>query len=327
MSIQFPRFKKKTLTLAYLTSQIELADILKKIKNKKLFQCILKDKVDNIIDQKLINVDTSVGRIIKLSKTKILIGCGNYSIKIVDLTSGICINSFSDCILYISCVTKLSKSQIASGCKDYSIKIWELPKFNCLKTLVGHYYVITTIAKLDDNKIVSGSKDLIILWDLDSGNCLNSITTADIPLEIIKLNNDKILIVFENKGTICQIYDLIKCYFVKTVKKYNSSVYSCAKLSKTGIAVGIDEDKSIIILDFVTGEFLNTLNGLRSIAVSLTKIRKKLLVSGTSGGSITIWNLIGGNCLKTFIGHEEDVLCIFKFSKYQIQIDSNFFSY
>jgi len=67
----FCRFKKKSLKLAYFFSTEELADILKEIKNKKLFQTLLKDDLHcSLYEEKAFKAfNDTVNSIIKLNKS------------------------------------------------------------------------------------------------------------------------------------------------------------------------------------------------------------------------------------------------------------------
>jgi len=59
----------------------------------------------------------------------------------------------------ITCLVKINNSKVASGCGDGSIQIWDLISGNCLNTLTGHIRLINYLEKLSENRIASASQD------------------------------------------------------------------------------------------------------------------------------------------------------------------------
>ena len=130
--ILFSRFKKKTIRLAYGITPEEFIEVLKEIKNKKLRQCAIKDK---LLNNKLVLKSEWIEFLLKLSNTKIVI-IDRYSldIEVWDLLTLKSINTIK-LIEYdiISCLAKLSEAFIATGGSE--IKIWNVNSSTYFKTL------------------------------------------------------------------------------------------------------------------------------------------------------------------------------------------------
>ena len=57
---------------------------------------------------------------------------------------------------------------------------------------------------------------------------------------------------------------------------------------------------------------VDSLDGHTKPPLCMVKLSSTLIASGGRDGSIKIWNLITGNCIKTFYGNKQNIFCIIK---------------
>ena len=104
----FFRYKKKSLILVYILFPLEVAEILKGIRYKKLYQCVLKEDLGIIFEETIIYGHTG----------------------------------------QIKCLARISKTQIASAGRDRTVILWDFKEEKCLMKLTGHTNYILGISKL-----------------------------------------------------------------------------------------------------------------------------------------------------------------------------------
>ena len=96
---------------------------------------------------------------------------------------------FSD----VNCIAELNSTQLISCSDDKNIKIWNYHHGKCKKTLSGHKDRVVQVIKMNELHLVSCSKDETIkLWETIKGTCLYTITSKNLVLSIIRLNDNQI---------------------------------------------------------------------------------------------------------------------------------------
>ena len=295
-SLQFFRFKKKSLTLAYLISPEELIVILEDIRYKKLFQCILKVNSINKFDKKTINGHFSnIICFVKVCKTQIMTGnYGNYcpSLNLWDLRTGKCLKTIKTYGSNISILALLSKTQNISACLSY-IKIWDLITGNSLRTI--HFQTVDILAKLSETRIVASSYDFTLrIFDLITGNCVK-IFYLHKYLE--KLSNNQII--SKNLDNLIEIWDLNTEKCIRTFIGHSKYISCAAVISKTLIVSGSD-DNSIKLWDLQTEKCLKTLWDQYGHFSIIIKLSRSLIASGSSNCLIKIWDWKTGNFIISF---------------------------
>ena len=221
--LSFFRFKNQTLILTNTICPELLSEILKEIRCKKLFKCILKEELPCLFEEKVLtgHIDI-ISCIALLDKTHLASGSEyiDKSIKIWKLSSGDCIKSLYGHTHTITSLMKLNKNQLASGCDDYSIKVWNFQTGICLFTLKGHKQIGIMLAKLNDTQFVSSCSDKTIkIWDFTNGYCIKTLTDNISEFTIIiRLNKTRIATGNFLERTI-QIWDITNGICLKTFDK------------------------------------------------------------------------------------------------------------
>lgn len=130
----------------------------------------------------------------------------DYGIDIIDIATNKYIRTLEGHTAKITCVQASNNGQLLiSSSRDKTIKLWNTTTWNCIKTLSGHKSHINSIFVSPDNKLLSSTDTQHIhIWDIQTGECLKTITDNEI--------NDCPAIIIENMiiyGTITQKIKLI----------------------------------------------------------------------------------------------------------------------
>ena len=134
----------------------------------------------------------------------------------------------------IWCLLLLKNGNLCSGGSDSKIKIYSLINFQLEKILLGHNSYITSLYELnnENNKLLSSSGDKYIkLWDLISGNCLNSFKAHFSSIfKVIQIKNNKIVSCSEDNFIKIWEYKDNHFYHIKILEKHIGTVYSILEM-------------------------------------------------------------------------------------------------
>jgi len=134
-----------------------------------------------------------------LSRDESLLIAGAYKqIKIWDLLTGECRFTIEGHLSDVySLAISLDNQKLVSGSDDKTIKIWDLKTGELIRTLVGHAECVYALGITPDNQyVVSGTlgyhKKEIIIWDLESGARLYTLTPRNGVYKIRPTNSGRI---------------------------------------------------------------------------------------------------------------------------------------
>jgi len=342
MSILFPRFKKKSLTLAYNLSPEVLAEFLEEINNKKLFQCIIRSKGKDSRDdeqKKFIfgqisfkNKDQKVISLIILCRTQIICAYINNIISFFNLVEERCFKTIViDQSGQLTCLIKLSKTRVAfASSEEKNIKIFDLSTEKYLKFLSTDG-IVSYITKINKGQIafVNYNSSITVI-DINTGNKINSITGLNDCINyIIRLGYSQ-LVIGGSRNNSLKIWDLYKesCLQSLTNIISNRSIIfiSLVQFSKSKL-VSAGKNGEIFVWDLVT------MNALRSWKLyctvsNITKINKNVIAIGGKDYDIKVYDINTGVCLKSIKNKQNSITYyVVKLNKWQIACGSNKFIY
>jgi WD40 repeat protein len=243
-------------------------------------------------------------------------------------------------------------NQLASVSNNGSVKIWDADIGKCLKThcLKTHGYNVhfqSAAFFKDLTLIISSSYFEIVIWDGNSGECLQAFDYGarslalshdsmqlalglhDSTMIISDVNSGKCLHSFKGHsdsihslsfshdsthlasasedGTV-KIWDLSQGQVLQRHGNNNSSTYSSIALSHDSTQLALaGQDAILEVWDVRKGKCLHTLEGDRPIALSSDSTQ---LVSASDDRAVKLWDLGTGKCLQTFNGHHNQVISI-----------------
>ena len=108
---------------------------------------------------------------------KVASGCGDNTIKILNVNSGMVVKTLTDHNGIVNCIQILPDGSIASGSEDQTIKIWDIEKEKPVHTLIGHRGSIFSLVVLPRGQLASGSADTTIkIWNRHTGELLSTLS-------------------------------------------------------------------------------------------------------------------------------------------------------
>jgi WD40 repeat protein len=111
----------------------------------------------------------AVTRLKSLPNGQMLSASDDCTLKISDIITGQCLQSFHGHTNWIRCLEILANGrEVMSGSWDESVKIWQISNGECLKSLKIHNAPVTCLSKIGKNdEFVSGSSDgTIKIWEI-----------------------------------------------------------------------------------------------------------------------------------------------------------------
>ena len=153
-SINFKRFKNKTLTLlhAYMSNNNIL---LQRIKLNKLQLRLIRDNISLLINEdKIIKLNTtSVYCLVKLNDKLIASGGADLVINIINLSNNKIVKTFIGHNKSVKSIIKINEKLIASGGLDTTLKIWNTEYDQCIYSHIRQYGV-NLLLKVSDTKLL-----------------------------------------------------------------------------------------------------------------------------------------------------------------------------
>lgn len=183
-------------------------------------------------------------------------------------------------------------TQLASCAADTTIKLWSLEGFECTKTLHGHDHNVSSVTFTPDGAfLVSSSRDKSIkIWELSSGYCLHTLMGHSDWVRKARVSNDGSLIVSVSHDQSVRVWSFQshECKFV--LRDHEHVVEYVAWAPKNAYPA---------ITHLITGDPTAEVNP--NAAYFATSSRDK---------SIKLFDAHSGQCIHTFIGHDNWVRCL-----------------
>ncbi|MEO1427620.1 MAG: serine/threonine-protein kinase [Cyanobacteria bacterium J06633_8] len=163
-------------------------------------------------------------------------------------------------------------TKFASGSDDKTIKIWNLATGQEIRTLKGHKQSVHALAISPDGKILAsgGDDNIIKLWNLNTGENIVSFNSHNARISSLAFDSTgNILASGSFDGTI-KLWDLKSYQFIRNLLISSNKIYSINFVKIPGITA----NDSLI---------------------------------GNHNNSISIWNPVTGDKIRTFAGHSQPI--------------------
>jgi WD40 repeat protein len=243
----------------------------------------------------------------------------------------------------------LENGKLAASYGDGTIRLWELSNKKEIGSFKAHNEAILTSSTLDWIYMASASNRDILIWNTQNGNLAKKLTGhSDFIYHLIRMQNGYLLSASADKTI--KVWNSTNWSFVKTLNGHLDSVMCLAELSYDLLASGSEDGeiriwnvkeginlitwkahsdaiKSLVLLpkqkylaslafgmeiqiwDFNQGVLIQTLMA-DEMLYSLAILSNGYLVSGSSYGYISIWDVESGLVKKTVFYDANTIWCM-----------------
>jgi WD40 repeat protein len=188
------------------------------------------------------------------------------TIKVWDLDTFECYNTFYGHSDLVVCLEKLPNNQFLSGSQDKLIKLWDIDNDTCVKTFNDDSSVLC-LRLLSEKTFASGSYSVIRIWNIEDGCCVKILNGhTNFVMDILLLPNGSLVSCSVDKTI--KIWDIEQTVCINTLNGHTDSIY-CLTLLVNGNLASSSKDKTIKIWDLETGYCVFDLKGHSGLFMSL----------------------------------------------------------
>jgi serine/threonine protein kinase len=180
----------------------------------------------------------------------------------------------------------------------------------CLHNLAGHSSWIMAVAISPDNQtLISGSMDdTIRIWNLQSGELLNTITGHTKVINCLAISPDGQTLVSGSDDHSIRFWNLPSGKAGRILREHTRDVTSVAISSNGEFLISGSEDRTVRLWRLQNGEPVRMLSGISGMVKAVTvSSDSKIIASGGLDNQIKLWNLQTGQLLRTLTGHFNSV--------------------
>ena len=270
-------------------------------------------------------------------------GSWDKTVKIWEVESGKCIKTLEGHAIFVYFVVFSPDGKyLASSSPDQTIKLWEITSWECKKTLGGHTTFVMSISYSPDGKyLASGLYDKVIkIFEVATGKCIKILTEDVEDAEFIRyiesmtyspdgkyiasgccIDGPLDTIDYSWNNTI-KVWELESGKCIKTLEGHGGHVTSVRFSPDGKYVASASYDETIKIWEISTGMNIKTLTGhisdVQCLAYSPngeyiasgSAEKYKYTASGSVDGTVKLWEVGTGECIKTLSGHTGSIYSI-----------------
>ncbi|CAO2657539.1 Nn.00g036650.m01.CDS01 [Neocucurbitaria sp. VM-36] len=191
----------------------------------------------------------------------------------------------------------------------------------CLQTLEGHNVPVESVVfSHDSNQLASAAFGAVKIWDVVSGQCLQTLEAHD-EVNSVAFSHDSKQLATVLKNHTVHIWSVMNGKCLLTLKcpatlEVRESFCGSIKFSHDSTQLVSTCFSNIAVWDMKDNKCLRILDGHSDQIHSLSfSYDSKRLASGSNDDSIKIWDVDGGKCLKTLECNELQSIALFHDSK------------
>lgn len=181
----------------------------------------------------------------------------------------------------------------------------------CYHTLEGHSKAIEAIAISPDCKtLVSAGDELIRVWDINTGQLLNTLNGHLKPITSLCLSGDGTILASGSRDKTVSLWRLPEGNLIGNLSANTASVWSLA-MTKSAKLIASASYQEIRLWQYPQSRLFKNLRGhQREVEKVILSQDDSLLIAGggTKDNSIRVWRLPEGDHLYNLFGHQ-DAIC------------------
>lgn len=236
------------------------------------------------------------------NKQKLLTSSGDTTIRIWDLENDQAITTIKSDNHVIRCIgISPDLKFLAAGTGKGHVLIWDLTTCRLVKILTGHDGLIRSLAfHMHRPCLYTGSWDgSVRAWNTGTWESAGVYKGFQERIYSIVLHHDDTLYAADHTGLIRQL-DSGLCLYMR---EYRSSEY-CYAVSSNRRYLAAGSGTRIIVWDLLFGIKQELRGHADDLYYVLLHPREPLLLSASMDGTLRLWDIAAGVCLKEYRGHE-----------------------
>jgi predicted Zn finger-like uncharacterized protein len=227
-----------------------------------------------------------------------LSGSADNTMRLWELSTGRCLRTFaghteavtSDAVTS-ACLSGDGRYALSRGSWDNTLRLWELSTGRCLRTFAGHTGTVNSVCLSGDGRhALSGSEDgELRLWEVNTGRCLRTFVGHRRPVFSVSLSGDGRFALSGSGHGWMRLWQLSTGRCLRTWK---------AKEPSGDIPLEEPDQEAFDGTETFT---------LHSVCLSRDG---RYALSGGDDGTLRLWELSTGRCLRTFKGPTPTVFSV-----------------
>jgi WD40 repeat protein len=263
----------------------------------------------------------------------LVFGSGDNTVKLWDVKDGELLGTLSGHSDHvISVAFSPDGSTLASGSRDSTVKLWDVRSGDVLRTLSGHSDYVRSVAfSPDGGTLASGSDDNTVkLWDVKDGKLSRTLSGHSGSVYSVAFSPDGSTLASGSTDNTVKLWDVRSGHVLGTLSGHSDPVYSVAFSSDGGTLASGSDDNTVKLWDVKGGKLSRTLSGHFYSVTPLLDLEGFLayvdfdpggstlafspdggaLAFGSWDNTVKLWDVKGGELLRTLRGHSSDVISV-----------------
>ncbi|KIP04702.1 hypothetical protein PHLGIDRAFT_19911 [Phlebiopsis gigantea 11061_1 CR5-6] len=203
---------------------------------------------------------------------------------------------------------------IATGSTDCSAKIWDATNGHLLYAFDEHPADVTQMAFSPNNRFFASCADCFcFIWDVETGAKAVDLVGHSAVIWCMRFSNKGDRIITGSEDNTARVWDACSGDELVTIREHTGPVWSVSFSPDDNEVVTAAYDCVVATCDSFSGErhhiFYDGQNDSPVNAVAYSK-SGGLLASGSADGIVRLWDVLAGNLMAEFRGHEEKVKAV-----------------